>query len=125
MEESFRTNFTYNDLPLVSLVDSEIAGMAWARFNSPKDHIVHLYQMWVSPDFRGIGVARRLLDTALQWASLHGANCVRLGVTCGDTPARRLYDSTGFVPIGEPEPLHPESELLIQNMEFELSDAGI
>src|SRR5207302_34276 len=39
-----------------------------------------------------------------------------LGVTCGDSPARRLYTSAGFKPVGRVEPLRPMSELMVQNI---------
>jgi GNAT superfamily N-acetyltransferase len=106
------------DLPLAGLVATEFAGMAWARFDQPEDTTVHLYQMWVSPAYRGKGLARKLLLVALAWALSQDAKSMILGVTCGDTPARKLYASVGFVAIGTPEPLRAGSDLKIQNMEY-------
>lgn len=106
------------DLPLAGLVEAEFAGMAWARFDNPEEKVAYLYQMWVSPLFRGSGLARNLLTTAMQWATLHGARAMILGVTCGDTPARKLYESAGFEPIGVPEPLRPGSEFEVQTMKY-------
>jgi ribosomal protein S18 acetylase RimI-like enzyme len=106
------------DLPLAGLVGSEFAGMAWARFDQPEGTTVHLYQMWVSPAYRGKGLAHKLLLEALAWALSQDAKSMSLGVTCGDTPARKLYASVGFVTIGTPEPLRAGSELKIQNMGY-------
>ena len=106
------------DLPLAGLVGTEFAGMAWARFDEPNDKTAHLYQMWVSPAYRGKGLARKLLLEAMAWALSHGARSMRLGVTCGDTPARKLYEKIGFEARGTPEPLRAASDLKIQTMEY-------
>ena len=113
------------DLPLAGLVESEFSAMAWARFDESEEKVAHLYQMWVSPRFRGNGLARKLLYTAMQWATSLGASAMILGVTCGDTPARKLYNSAGFEPIGIPEPLRPGSKLEVQTMKFVFTKAGI
>ena len=62
-----------------------------------------------------------LLETAIEWARSSGARSIILGVTCGDTPARRLYASAGFRAIGDPEPLRPGSEITVQAMKLEIS----
>jgi GNAT superfamily N-acetyltransferase len=98
----------------------ELAGMLWATFDSTNRDTVHIYQMWVAPEHRGLGVGRALLERAINWASLSGANLVALSVTCGDSVARRMYESRGFRPIGDPEPLRNGSELMLQNMVLEL-----
>jgi hypothetical protein len=41
-----------------------------------------------------------------------------LEVTCGDRPARRLYDSLGFVPTGDPVPVWSDADRLEQLMEL-------
>ena len=109
------------DLPLVGLVDSEIGGMAWANIDNPENRIAHLYQMWVAPQFRGFRLGQGLLNAAMAWAAAQGVSCMRLSVTCGDTPARKLYESAGFIPVGNPEPLRPGSDLEVQPMEYTLS----
>ena len=109
------------DLPLVAEVDGEPAGMAWGKIAGSEPDIAHLYQMWVAPEQRGLGVGRMLLETAIEWARSRGARSIMLGVTCGDTPARRLYASAGFQAIGDPEPLRPGSELNVQTMKLEIS----
>jgi hypothetical protein len=43
-----------------------------------------------------------------------------LEVTCGDRPARRLYDSLGFVSKGDPVPMRSDSDCLQQLMELRL-----
>ena len=105
-----------HDLPMVAEVDGEFAGMAWIHIDASAPTIAHLFQMWVAPAYRGRGVGRKLLDRAIQWVRSRGAEEVLLGVTCGDSPARRLYTSAGFKPVGRVEPLRPMSKLMVQNM---------
>jgi GNAT superfamily N-acetyltransferase len=108
------------DLPLVAEVDGVPAGLAWGRIELSNPDVANLYQMWVAPDYRGLGAGRRLLEAAIAWARSQGAACLDLGVTYRDSPATRLYLHLGFEPVGQPELLRPGSELLCQSMRLEL-----
>lgn len=109
------------DLPLVAEVRGGFAGMAWVKIEASAPETAHIYQMWVAPTHRKKGVGRKLLVEAIAWSKLCGAWRLVLGVTCGDSPAWRLYTSAGFVATGNPEPLRPMSELKVQNMSLEVS----
>lgn len=104
-------------LPLLAEVGGEPVGLAWGRVEPADPDAVGLYQMWVAPEARGRGVGEQLLNAVVEWAEGTGARRVALGVTCGDTAARRLYARAGFVPVGAPEPLRAGSALLCQRME--------
>lgn len=108
------------DLPLIAEEDGVPAGLAWCRIESADPSVANLYQMWVAPDYRGLGAGRLLLEAAIAWARSKGAACLELGVTCRDSPAMRLYQTAGFEPLGQPEPLRPGSELLCQSMRLDL-----
>lgn len=108
------------DLPLVAVREDRFVGLAWGRVESSSPHVAHLYQMWVAPEWRGAGVGRALVERIIAWARQRQASTIELGVTCGDRPARRLYDSLGFVTVGEPVPLRPGSALLEQPMALRL-----
>ena len=108
------------DLPLIGSVGGRPGGLAWGRIEPTRRDDAHLYQMWVATERRGLGVGRKLLDAVIDWARLRGTRRVELGVTCGISPARVLYASAGFKPIGEPEPLRPGSALMAQSMELEI-----
>ena len=61
------------DLPLLAEVDSEPVGLAWGRFPDPANpEVAYLYQMWVDPSVRRLGVGRMLLNTILAWATSTG-----------------------------------------------------
>ena len=112
------------DLPITAVVGEAFVGLAWAKIESPTPDIVHLYQMWVDPGHRGLGIGRALVETVVEWAGQRKAQSIVLQVTCGDRPARRLYDAMGFRPSGSPIPLRPGSDLLEQPMELELMHTG-
>jgi GNAT superfamily N-acetyltransferase len=108
------------DHPLVAEVDGVPAGLAWGRIEVSNPGQADLYQMWVVPDYRGLGAGRRLLEAVIAWARSKGVACLDLGVTFRDSPAMRLYRSAGFEPLGEPAPLRPGSDLLCQSMRLAL-----
>lgn len=113
------------DLPLFSEVDNRVGGLAWGRIEPSERTVAHIYQVWVAPEYRGNGSGKGLLKRIIDWAGLQGVQFVALTVTCGDSPARRLYDSLGFKPVGEVIPLRPGSPLLEQPMELEISQDSL
>jgi ribosomal protein S18 acetylase RimI-like enzyme len=82
--------------------------------------VAHVYQMWVAPESRGLGAGLMLLRSVVEWAREAKAERVVLNVTCGDTPARRLYAHLGFRATGDPAPLRPGSTILAQPMVLDL-----
>jgi GNAT superfamily N-acetyltransferase len=108
------------ELPLVAEADSQPAGLAWARVEEEPPAAVHLYQMWVAPEYRKQGVGRALLDVAIDWARSSTAGTLVLDVTVGNAAAARLYERAGFTPIGDPRPLRPGSTVLSQSMRLPL-----
>jgi len=113
------------DHPLIAEVAHAAAGLAWARVDASDRSIVNVYQMWVAPEFRGQGAGRLLLRAAVDWARSLDATSVQLGVTCGDTPAIRLYTREGFTPFGPLGSLRPGSLVLGQSMRLQLKEGWI
>ena len=58
--------------------------------------IVELKHLWVDPDHRGRGVARRLLGALEDWARHHGARQVRLDTHALLREAVGLYQTSGY-----------------------------
>jgi ribosomal-protein-alanine N-acetyltransferase len=54
----------------------------------------------VAPEARGSGLGARLLDAAVDTARAHGAGAVYLEVRESNAPARALYASRHFAPVG-------------------------
>jgi ribosomal protein S18 acetylase RimI-like enzyme len=92
------------------------SGLVWAKADPNEPSTVHILQMWVAPNARGHGAGDILLKAAVHWARQYGARFAKLGATCGDTPAVRLYRRAGFLEVGAPEPIRPGSAVLSQNM---------
>jgi GNAT superfamily N-acetyltransferase len=107
-----------SDFPAKATLDGEFAGLAWGRIEPSNLAVAYLYQMWVPSEYRSMGVGKALLLAVLDWSKSQGVEVLKLGVTCGDSPARKLYESQGFVAVGGVEPLRPGSEVSVQNMEF-------
>jgi ribosomal protein S18 acetylase RimI-like enzyme len=108
------------NLPLAAEEGDALVGLAWGRIHPAEPETAHLFQMWVVPESRGLGVGAMLLDAVVAWAREVKARRVVLSVTCGDTAARRLYERAGFTPSGDPEPLRDGSPLLAQPMRLVL-----
>lgn len=78
----------------------------------------NVYQMWVQPKYRGLGVGTALIKCIQSWAAANNAKKLALAVTISNVDAVSLYQSVGFRPIGAVEPLRPGSELKTQLMEI-------
>ena len=109
-----------SELPLVARSGDEAIGLAWARIDTAAPEAAYLYQVWVAPEHRGAGAGRLLLEAAVAWARTMGARYLALDVTCGDTPAVRLYTRAGFRISGDLKPLRPGSPLMVQPMRLPL-----
>jgi GNAT superfamily N-acetyltransferase len=113
------------DLPLVAELGKEPIGLAWGRIETSNLDVLNLYQMWVAPNSRAIGAGQMLLEAVITWAGAMNMSYLALVVTCGDSPAMRLYVRAGFEPVGEPEPLRPGSEIMAQPMRLALRTAAL
>ena len=76
-------------------VDGNLAGRIkmmkwWNRFGYVEDLVVN-------PEYRGMGIGRKLLDQGIQWARDNGFPGVMLETQDNNVPACMLYQSCGFV----------------------------
>ena len=83
----------------------DVLGLVGALVGEAHRSDVELVSMWTAPMARRLGVGRQLVDTTIAWARERGAASVSLWVTRGNDPARRLYESMGFVETGDFQPL--------------------
>ena len=75
-----------------------VAGFA-VRDGEKEAHKGLLWGMYVRPDARGAGVARRLVEAVIAYARPH-VELIQLSVVVGNEQARRLYARLGFVEYG-------------------------
>ncbi|HEV8651509.1 MAG TPA: GNAT family N-acetyltransferase [Actinomycetes bacterium] len=86
---------------LVAVEDGDWLGMAGAFVHPDKSDTVSLWWLWVAPNARGRGLARRLVVARADWARERGAVRLELAVAENNRAAKALYRSLGFVPTGE------------------------
>jgi len=79
-------------------VDAKLAGRIkmmkwWNQFGYVEDLVVN-------PEYRGLGIGRKLLERGIQWAREKGFPGVMLETQNDNVPACTLYQSCGFVLSG-------------------------
>ena len=84
----------------------EMAGFAQLHLHQPKDgvaaaHPSELHRIYVAAGHHGTGLARRLLDAALDAAREAGSDYLWLGVWERNPRAVAFYRKAGFEEIGE------------------------
>ena len=87
----------------VEVVDGEVAGyvkLGRAHAIGASDHVCTISGIAVAIHHRRRGVARRLLDAAVDEARARGARRLTLRVLGPNDAARRLYGDAGFVVEG-------------------------
>ncbi|GAA0905420.1 GNAT family N-acetyltransferase [Streptomyces thermoalcalitolerans] len=95
---------------LVAELDGRLVGflrLGRASGLASNAHVWMIRGLAVAEEARGRGVARALLRAAVEEARRRGARRLTLRVLGHNTPARRLYESEGFVVEGVlPEEFH-------------------
>ncbi len=86
---------------LIAERDKEIAGYAIASFRvvpgAHKPSVCSIDEVFVSPPCRGIGLARQLVASLLDEATLRKADRTQMRVLSGNLKARALWEQLGFV----------------------------
>jgi RimJ/RimL family protein N-acetyltransferase len=85
-----------------AFVDSTLVGVAGLR-REPLEQVKHKAVLWgvfISPDRRREGLARKLFSRVLNFARDEGVLQIQLCVNAENERARRLYRSLGFKPFG-------------------------
>jgi molybdopterin-guanine dinucleotide biosynthesis protein A len=102
---------TYAALWIVPHADEVIGSVALRDLGKGR---YQLKRMYLRPAYRGRGVGKRLLATALEWARTRGARVVTLDTTETMVAARRLYESVGFVQLPGEAPRQGHRRLLYE-----------
>jgi RimJ/RimL family protein N-acetyltransferase len=76
------------------LADGRAVGLISAQRENPQS--VYLYSLWLDPDARGHGLARPLVEAAVEWARSQRVQTVTLRVAADNAVARAVYESVGF-----------------------------
>ncbi len=95
-------------------VNGSVAGYIVARIVAQQGEIANIA---VDPDHQGTGLGGQLLDGAIAAAEADACEAVWLEVRVSNDPARRLYASRGFEPIGRRKGYYrapPENALVLR-----------
>lgn len=104
----------------IAFLDEEPIGITYGHLEAVDRRVAQVGSMWVSPMARGKGIGKQLLHEAMAWAAAQGAQRMELWVTAGNSPATKLYESSGFVPTGKTDELPSRPSLHIIEMAREL-----
>ena len=86
---------------LVVVDDARWLAMTSCFLDEEVPHAAWLVQMWVEPESRGLGLGRRLVEAAADWARARGVTRLKTSVSEGNAAAEALYEAVGFHPTGE------------------------
>jgi len=85
---------------LLALVDDQAAGCVALRRLEWHPPACEMKRLWVGDGFRGLGLGRRLIEEAIDWAASHGFASMYLDTVPAAMPdAVRLYTALGFAPV--------------------------
>lgn len=79
-------------------VDGKLAGRI--RMLKWWNQFICIEDLAVNPEYRGLGIGRKLLERGIQWARENGFPGVMLETQDDNVPACMLYQSCGFVLSG-------------------------
>jgi GNAT superfamily N-acetyltransferase len=89
---------------LLAMVDGVAAGCVALRRLTQVEGGCEMKRLWVEPGFRGMGIARRLVEGTVRWARTEGMTALYLDTISVAMPeAVRLYAAMGFERV---EPYH-------------------
>lgn len=81
---------------LLATIEGKDVGLVAIYVNDQINCIGYISTIGARQDVRGKGIGRALMESALNVAKSHGMYCVRLEVSCVNTPALSLYRKMGF-----------------------------
>lgn len=93
----------------LALHEGHLLGMTGiVRGNSPKTrHSALIWGVYVKPEWRGLHIAEKLINSCILWANIREIVLVKLGVSAVNQPAIRCYERCGFKTYGtEPRAIY-------------------
>jgi len=84
---------------MVAEVEKTVAGYILIIYH-PGTRLARIYSIAVSPQYRGLGLAKQLIAAGEQAANEDGRLYLRLEVSVDNTPAIKLYETQGYQKFG-------------------------
>lgn len=110
-EARLQRNLGGNAALFLAFAGETVAGMAgiFLGDSAKVRHSATIWGVYVSPAFRQMGIASRLLQACLDWGTANGVEIVKLAVVSTNEGARQTYERMGFRAYGtEPKALWVE-----------------
>jgi ribosomal protein S18 acetylase RimI-like enzyme len=80
----------------------------------------YLEYLWVSPQYRGLGLASSLIESIREYLRLSGITTLRLWVLNGNETAWRLYEKSGFITTHKRQPLRDRPGRYEEQMKLDI-----
>jgi GNAT superfamily N-acetyltransferase len=100
--------------------DGAVVGMISGGLNDGHPGTRWMYGMYVTPPYRGSGVANALVDAVCEWAKSEGVDKLFLHVTSAVPRARAFYTKIGFILTGDSFLMPRDASLELLTMEKSL-----
>lgn len=100
----------------IGLLDGAPVAMCAIWFLEKHGREPLLINMWTSPNARGRGLGRAMLDACVEYCERAGHARFLLDVVEDNLTARRLYENYGFAETGRSEPLHSDPSKRVLGM---------
>jgi len=101
-----------------AVVDNCDVGMVRGVIDKDNHGHAHLISMWVAPEARKMGIAKKLIEELMSWARGNGLSQLLLEVAENNSPAIALYKKLGFVFTGQQRALPSPREYIIEKWSF-------
>lgn len=100
VDEALRSGLTDHDhLVVVGSVDDAVVGYGVARFNELRDggRLGVIGDLFVEPDFRGVGVGEAMMNVLVEWCEEQGCFGVDSVALPGNRATKNFFESFGLV----------------------------
>lgn len=95
-EQSDSTAHGSDRATFIAFSDDNPIGIAALYRREDQVDVGQLLQVWVAPEYRGMGIAENLMDAIFEWASENIFNTILSRVRDGNTRAQKFYIKYGF-----------------------------
>lgn len=116
----FNELYNQHSIAMVAATKERIIGYICAKYVAGEGHILNLA---VHPDFRKKGIAKELVENAIEHLKKSGCRFLYLEVRASNDAARKLYEGFGFKVVGIRKNYYtkPEENAAIMMLKSEMS----
>jgi ribosomal protein S18 acetylase RimI-like enzyme len=90
-----------SDRALFFVINEKPVGLSALYRSSNNQQLGEIKQVWISPEYRGKGIADNLLLELINWGKANDYKLIEANVIKGNERAIRFYEKNGFMKIRE------------------------